>query len=170
MSKGYVYVLSNPSMPGLVKVGRSESDPQIRAAQLYTTGVPEPFEIEFVWFCEEHEELEKGVHAAFSQARKSGREFFEAEPIDIIEYIVNYHIGDYGLTITSEIIKTDADDLHWVANRKDMHHVDLLRSVSAMPLEVLRQYLWEFCQSKYEKEIREATTPSNVIPLGAANG
>ena len=33
--------MSNPAMPGLVKVGFSESDPAAgRAKELYTTGVP----------------------------------------------------------------------------------------------------------------------------------
>ena len=41
----YVYVLTNPAMPGLVKIGRTDSsDPTTRVTQLYPTGVPVPFE------------------------------------------------------------------------------------------------------------------------------
>jgi len=33
---GYVYILSNPSMPNMVKIGRSQNDPKLRAANLQT--------------------------------------------------------------------------------------------------------------------------------------
>lgn len=47
---GLVYVLSNRVMPGLVKIGmttRSEIDARLR--ELYTTGVPVPFDIYYPW-------------------------------------------------------------------------------------------------------------------------
>lgn len=43
--QGIVYVLTNPAMPNMVKIGLSTADDvQQRMAQLYTTGVPLPFE------------------------------------------------------------------------------------------------------------------------------
>ena len=43
-----VYVLTNPAMPGLVKIGyTTQEDAGGRLAQLYTTGVPVPFTLEF---------------------------------------------------------------------------------------------------------------------------
>ena len=44
---GLIYVLTNEAMPGLVKIGITGSDPNSRADQLYTTGVPVPFTVEF---------------------------------------------------------------------------------------------------------------------------
>ena len=44
----YVYILSNESMPGLLKIGYTSCDPRKRAAELFTTGVPEPFRVELV--------------------------------------------------------------------------------------------------------------------------
>ena len=44
---GIVYVLSNRAMPGLVKIGmttRHELDARLK--ELYTTGVPVPFDVE----------------------------------------------------------------------------------------------------------------------------
>lgn len=40
-----IYALTNPAMPNLVKIGKTESqDPQVRMDQLYNTSVPLPFE------------------------------------------------------------------------------------------------------------------------------
>lgn len=42
-----VYVLTNPAMPSLVKIGCTENeDANTRIAALYSTGVPVPFTIE----------------------------------------------------------------------------------------------------------------------------
>ncbi len=44
---GYVYCMTNPSMPGLVKIGMTTNSPEERAAELSSaTGVPTPFRIE----------------------------------------------------------------------------------------------------------------------------
>lgn len=41
---GYIYVLINPSMDGLVKIGKTTRDPSGRAKELSgATGVPSPF-------------------------------------------------------------------------------------------------------------------------------
>ena len=42
MSKGIVYVLSNPAMPDIVKIGKTRDINQ-RLSSLYSTGVPLPF-------------------------------------------------------------------------------------------------------------------------------
>ena len=77
MPAGYVYILTNPSMPGLIKVGRTFRDSRARAKELHTTGVPSPFEVSFEVFSEEHESLEKKLHAQIDEFRVNGnREFF----------------------------------------------------------------------------------------------
>jgi len=42
-SKAHVYILTNESMPGLVKIGWTAGDPNERADALSTTGVPTRF-------------------------------------------------------------------------------------------------------------------------------
>ena len=45
--EGYVYVLSNPVMPGLVKIGRSTRHPSDRVRELNSaSGVALPFKLE----------------------------------------------------------------------------------------------------------------------------
>ena len=48
MEYGIVYLLTNPVMPGLVKIGMTtQEDIDKRMKELYTTGVPVPFECQF---------------------------------------------------------------------------------------------------------------------------
>lgn len=77
MSAGYVYILTNLAMPGLIKVGRTFRDSKARARELHTTGVPSPFEVAFELFSEDHETLEQKLHEQIAEFRVSGnREFF----------------------------------------------------------------------------------------------
>ena len=79
-----VYVLTNPAMPGIVKIGMTDSpDVQQRMNSLYSTGVPLPFdcviarEIEGIGAAE----IELALHTAFGPYRTTpSREFFEIEP------------------------------------------------------------------------------------------
>lgn len=43
MSRGYVYILTNEAMPGLVKIGKTTRCVDGRANEIYQTGVPLPF-------------------------------------------------------------------------------------------------------------------------------
>lgn len=80
-----VYVLTNPAMPGLVKIGiTSRKDLKARMNDLQTTGVPLPFEcfraLE-VRDTERGKKLERALHQAFNKVRVNpNREFFELEP------------------------------------------------------------------------------------------
>ena len=60
--KVFIYVLSNLAFPDLVKIGYSREIPDLRAEQLYTTGVPCPFEIEYYCVAEGDEALEASIH------------------------------------------------------------------------------------------------------------
>ena len=79
-----VYVLTNPAMPGLVKIGMTDNyDVQRRMRDLYSTGVPLPFECVIAREIEDREavEIEKALHTAFGPNRINGsREFFQIEP------------------------------------------------------------------------------------------
>ena len=70
-----VYVLTNPAMPGLVKIGKtSQDDHATRVSQLYTTGVPVPFDIEYACKVPNPADVEKALHTAFAPQRQlSGR-------------------------------------------------------------------------------------------------
>ena len=89
MSSGYVYVLSNQSMPGVVKVGRSIHGGASRSRSLYQTGVATPFKLEFEIFTPDHEWLESQAHMSLRFSRVNpDREFFRCPPSDAIEEIL----------------------------------------------------------------------------------
>ena len=43
--EGIIYLLSNPAMPGILKIGKTtKEDVKLRMKELYSSGVPLPFE------------------------------------------------------------------------------------------------------------------------------
>lgn len=89
-SPGFVYVMSNPAMRGLVKIGMTTGTPMQRAHELSTTGVPEPFSIEFAVYADDARKLERECHEHFSKNRcRSEREFFSVDAQDAAIFLVN---------------------------------------------------------------------------------
>jgi hypothetical protein len=86
-SAGFVYVLSNPSMPSIVKIGSTERNVKERVAELSsTTGVPTPFRIEYSLLTENPKELEFTLHEEFIEHRINGnREFFSLSPEVVVK-------------------------------------------------------------------------------------
>lgn len=80
MSKGYVYILKNPSMPGLLKIGKTTRSVKQRCHELWQTGVPTPFEVVDECYSPNCHELERWMHEWLSKWRVSpDREFFAVE-------------------------------------------------------------------------------------------
>ena len=75
---GWLYVLSSPAMPGLLKVGHTVRDPKTRALELAdATGVPCSFIIEYTAPTPNSEKMEGIVHRMLGDRRPSpNREFF----------------------------------------------------------------------------------------------
>jgi len=99
-----VYVLTNPAMPGLVKIGRtSQEQAKVRLDQLYTTGVPVPFELQFACRVPNSSEVEQALHQAFSPQRiNPKREFFRLEPDQVIAILRLLHVDEKTVEIESQ--------------------------------------------------------------------
>ena len=84
-----VYVLTNPAMPGLVKIGKtSQLETEGRMRQLYGTGVPVPFDCAFACQVKDAHEVEKALHFAFGNTRVNpNREFFKIEAERVISVL-----------------------------------------------------------------------------------
>ena len=86
MKAGFVYVMSNPLMAGIYKVGKSTRVPNERANELRSTGVPTDFIVEYYVFSEDHDNLELYVHEALDEYRVAqNREFFKVDLKSIVD-------------------------------------------------------------------------------------
>ena len=74
----WVYVLTNPTMPGLCKIGYTKKPPEERVKEVSRgTGVPMPFEIAWAFKCFDGDILEREVHKYLDGYRENvDREFF----------------------------------------------------------------------------------------------
>jgi hypothetical protein len=74
----WVYVLSNTSMPGMVKIGYTNGDPDGRVKEINrATGIPTDFVVEYALPCVNGYEVEQLVHEALDDVRVNNRkEFF----------------------------------------------------------------------------------------------
>lgn len=82
MASGYVYILTNVSISGMIKVGRTLRDSRSRARELFTTGLPTPFQVAFEIFSDEHEKLEADFHQELHDFRVSNNREFFRYPLD----------------------------------------------------------------------------------------
>lgn len=86
---GFIYIMSNPAFPNLLKIGKSKKDPTTdRVNELNQTGVPQPFKVEYYAFVEDEDYLERAVHQMFASRRPNkNREFFSIDCVEAIEAI-----------------------------------------------------------------------------------
>ncbi|MBV5309482.1 GIY-YIG nuclease family protein [Chromatium okenii] len=90
MAKGFIYICRNMAMPGLLKIGYSVKVPTERVDELFTTGVPEPFKLEYYCLAENAKRLETQIHQNLSVYRhRADREFFRIELENAIQSIAN---------------------------------------------------------------------------------
>lgn len=83
--QGSVYILSNPSMPNIVKIGVTQDSVANRCKTISKpTGVPSPFEVEYECTVDDCYKIEKALQAAFAPYRVSeNREFFKVSPAQV---------------------------------------------------------------------------------------
>ena len=99
--QGIVYVLTNSAMPDMVKIGSTRrADIGDRLRELYSTGVPVPFDCVLARQVKNHAAVEAALHTAFSPSRvNSSREFFTVS-LSQVEAILNL-VG--GQDVTPEV-------------------------------------------------------------------
>ena len=85
---GFIYIMSNPAHPGLLKIGQTSKDPLVRRKELSTTGVPEEFIIEYQALVSDYRRQEKLIHQKLSKVRHSSqKEFFSTSVPEAINTI-----------------------------------------------------------------------------------
>jgi len=149
---GFIYVMSNPSYSdGLLKIGKSKSDPSsFRKEELYTTGVPQPFVIEYSALVEDYNAIETKVHESLSAYRPNkSREFFNCsieQAILTIQQVSKIKFEEYSgrlqtenPTRTSEETKETNTELMEYAQRIDASDVDFNKQEFDEILEFLSE-------------------------------
>jgi hypothetical protein len=99
---GWLYVISSPSLPGIVKVGCTRQlNPVMRVKQLSSSSLPYAFRTHGFVFSDDCFALESAMHHYFDDRRVApDREFFNITPkeaIDVLEnkFGVEVHFADY---------------------------------------------------------------------------
>lgn len=115
----YVYCLSNPNyITDLYKIGFTHNNPYKRAEELYSTGVPCDFVIEFIIKTTNCKLLEKNIHDALKLYRTNKkREFFKIPMTtlkNILETELNLKLSgmdDYELSEKSDYVLKKSEKL-----------------------------------------------------------
>lgn len=77
---GYVYCLTIPRMPGVVKIGYTSKTIEQRLKDLDNTSVVEPFQVYYAGRVRNPLSVEKKIHEIYREWRiRSNREFFEVD-------------------------------------------------------------------------------------------
>jgi len=85
----YVYILSNPSIPNMLKIGYTGKHPENRAKDISrATGVPTPYKVEWAFKCHDGELMEKEVHKALDYCRVTGNKEHFAISLDEAKEVI----------------------------------------------------------------------------------
>ena len=121
-----VYLLTNPTMPGLVKIGRT-TDLETRLRDLSrSTGVPIPFECFYACEVGNSAKVEKALHDAFGDHRiNQKREFFRLNPdraVAILELVALKNAAP-AIEIADDPVELEA--LHREQSRREQFRFSL---------------------------------------------
>lgn len=130
-SKEIVYVLSNSAMPGILKIGKTtQADVSLRMNQLYTTGVPVPFECVYAIEVEDCSKVESALHIAFGPSRVNpNREFFKIEAeqaIAILKLLDQKDVTpDVSRDLNSNVSQAEKDSGKKLQKRPNMNFCEM---------------------------------------------
>jgi hypothetical protein len=112
---GFLYVLSNPSLPKYLKIGYTNRTLEQRLSELNNTSIPLPFQIELYCIVDDAESVERTVHAELVKKNYvKEKEFFLISPKMAVKEIKNmiasnlFFANDLG-GISSSLYLTETD-------------------------------------------------------------
>jgi len=136
---GWVYILTNKEMQGLVKVGYTTRTVSERVKELNGTGVPVPFQVATAF------RFEKGVQGVESTAhqilhdKRVGKEFFRCSPEDAAKAVVDAASRECGPIAEVEPRLLSASDLRKIALRRQQEKEELERDRQRREAERVRK-------------------------------
>lgn len=174
--QGIIYILTNPIMPGIIKIGKTtQEDVKLRMAQLYSTGVPLPFECEYAAKVNNIDEVERALHTAFGPDRVNPkREFFEIEANQAITIIKLLEIENVSPLVEQEADIIDESEIDagkaYAQKRPKMNFIEMGIPVGA---ELVFNNNGEIATVVSEKTVRfrdEETSLTNATRLALGEG
>ena len=130
-----IYLLTNPSMPGLVKVGRTSNLVE-RMRSLYNSSTPVPFECFYACEVVNAQKAERKIHNAFEGNRVNPkREFFRINPECIREILELIEIKD--ITPSGDVVD-DSSDLDALNHEKEIRSRFKFSMVNIPPNSILQ--------------------------------
>ena len=98
-TSGFVYCLSNPCMPGVLKIGMTHRSPMQRCKELSdSTSAPMPFTLLCYGETADPREVELYLHDAFSEERINGsREFFRTS-FEVVATLIRENAEHFCMT------------------------------------------------------------------------
>lgn len=106
---GIVYVMGNPAIPDMVKIGKTKNLTD-RMRSLYSTGVPLPFRCVYAKQVEDMDYVEDKLHNAFASRRvNEKREFFRILEDELIHFF--YLIPGIDCTPDKEVFESKEDEV-----------------------------------------------------------
>lgn len=174
--QGIIYILTNPIMPGIIKIGKTtQEDVKLRMAQLYSTGVPLPFECEYAAKVNNIDEVERALHTAFGPDRVNPkREFFEIEAIQAITIIKLLELENVSPLVEQEADIIDESEIDagkaYAQKRPKMNFIEMGIPIGA---ELVFNNNGEIATIVSEKTVRfrdEDTSLTNATRLALGEG
>jgi hypothetical protein len=122
-----VYLLTNPTMPDLVKIGRT-TDLESRLRQLSThSGVPVPFECFYACEVSDSVKVERALHDAFGDHRiNPKREFFRLNPDRAVAILELVALNDASPSTEIAEDQVELDALHREQCRREQFRFSMV--------------------------------------------
>ena len=139
---GYIYVLSNESMPGIVKIGATTRSAEARAAELYksNTSVPTPFEVEFSVYSTDVWGDEQLIHETLQGCRvNADREYFKIDVWDAVKVVTAEIVAQYDLGIEHLDHMMDRGDTNYLAHRAGLYPEELFAALPYLEIDAVRK-------------------------------
>ncbi|MCM3226627.1 GIY-YIG nuclease family protein [Terribacillus saccharophilus] len=113
--EGYIYILINSSMEGLVKIGKTTRNPEGRVKELSSaTGVPTPFTLIYKEKFNDCDKAEKSIHERLELMGKRltrNREFFTVPVYEAIKIVQEVQMALSTKAIEDTKVNTLGEDL-----------------------------------------------------------
>lgn len=152
---GYVYILANSSLPGLVKIGLTRGTSKSRTGELsHSTSIPTPFIVAYDELVADCAEAERRLHEKFTHHRENPRREFSRltpeEAIEVLQRMARFSpFVDDEVTRIDVLPAFDARLRRWL--RRDLVGLSYLQTASTCALEMACQQHYALSDVKLER-------------------